>query len=152
MKNVELLLFLLGILLVFSACHKDDDDSRTQTKAELIADKNWVITGHTSKLNNDPVKDEYKNYAVCDADDLFRFSKNGTFENIEGTTKCDSSNLQVVSQGTWRIHQDDLILTEEGNTPENLKIVELTKSKMVLSATESFPRNTYVQVLTFTNK
>ncbi len=151
MENVKLVHFLFMILLACSACDKDDE-SKTQTKEELIVNKNWVITGHTSKENNNPVEDEFKDYDICNADDIFRFSKNGTFEINEGTTKCDPADPQIFSQGTWSINQDDLTMTENNSTPENLKIVELTKSKLVLSATESFQSNTYVQVITFSAK
>lgn len=81
---VKLFLFLFFVPLALSGCDKDEEDSNIENNAELIVDKNWVLTGHTSKQNNDPVKDQFMFYDKCDTDDVYRFFKNGTFEVSEG--------------------------------------------------------------------
>ncbi|RDC66519.1 lipocalin-like domain-containing protein [Adhaeribacter pallidiroseus] len=150
MKNVKLLPVLFIVLLTFNACDKDDDDSKTQTKAELIADKNWVLTAYTSKENNDPVVDEFVYYDACEKDDVLRFSKNGTYEVNEGATKCNSADPQVSENGTWSITDDTLALTEAGSSlTNNAKINELSKSKLVISATQTYQNETYVETYTF---
>lgn len=146
---LKLFTFLSFVTLGLSGCEKEEAGSTKQTNEELITNKNWVLTGHTSKENYHPEEDQFALYEVCNTDDVYRFSNDGTFEVNEGATKCDSSDPQVVSQGTWSIKQDGLLTTETGGTAESAKIEELTHSKLVLSATESLQNNTYLQVLTF---
>ncbi|QNF31924.1 lipocalin family protein [Adhaeribacter swui] len=146
----KLLLFLFFVPIAFAGCDKEEHHAVAQTSDELLVDKNWVLTAYTSQVNNQPVKDEFAFYDDCNADDIYRFFKNNTFEVSEGATKCDSADPQVYSQGTWSINPDNFLTMQSGNTPESAKIVEITKSKLVLSATESLENQVNVQVLTFT--
>ncbi|PSR57095.1 hypothetical protein AHMF7605_28245 [Adhaeribacter arboris] len=153
MKNVKSFPFLFILLFLFIGCDKDDDDSKTETKADLIADKNWVLTGHTFQENNGPVEDEFVNYEVCEKDDIYRFAKNGTYEVNAGATKCASTDPQIYDQGTWSITGDNLMINEAGSSSgDSFTIVELTKSKLVLSSTESYQGTTDIEVVTFSKQ
>ncbi|RDC66518.1 lipocalin family protein [Adhaeribacter pallidiroseus] len=142
---------LFIILLLFSSCEENSDVYYRKKNADLLINKNWVITGHYTRENNYLKKDKFVYYDACNRDDTFRFAKNGTYELNEGPTKCNANDPQVFQQGTWKVGYNNLELTKTGSSsPSNYLIVELNTYKLVLSSTETHQGDTYQEVLTFT--
>ncbi len=151
MRIARQLSFLFIILLLFSSCEENSDTYYKKKNSELLTNKNWVITGHSIKENNSYDKDRFDDYDACNRDDTFRFFKNGTYELNEGRTKCNSNDPQVFQQGTWKVGYNNLEITKMGSsTTSNYLIVELKPYKLVISSTETYQGDTYLEVLTFT--
>ncbi|RDC66517.1 lipocalin-like domain-containing protein [Adhaeribacter pallidiroseus] len=152
MTHLEVLSSLLIIFFSFSSCDKKSDQAKIATKAELIVDKNWVVTAATVQVNNEPALNVFADLKDCEKDDITRFAKNGTYESREGATTCHPTDPPVSSQGTWTITQDNLTITEPRSSFRiTYKILELGNTTLTISST--VPRDatgsTYTSTYTY---
>ena len=91
-------LVLFCTITLFS-CSKDDDKSKT----ELITSGTWKITAFTSNPavdwdgDGDTETDIYGSMEACEKDNITTFKSDGTAQDDEGATKCDSDDPQITS-------------------------------------------------------
>ncbi len=133
-------MFAFILLFVFASCKDDDDkDPPAKTKTELLTSKNWTrttvtITPAIDYDGNGTQENDLTPYIqTCDLDDFYRFNSNTSFTREEGPSKCDANDPQVVYTGTWVWNSDETILTLTplGQATQQMKVVELSATKMV---------------------
>ena len=153
MKN-SLVLLALAVGFTFTSCSKDDDAA--QTKTQMLTGKNWKVTAATVSVDNAPAKDFFGQVPDCSKDDFTNYAADGKVTFDVGATKCAANEAQTQS-GTWTFTDNETKLSvTQDNDPTVYTISELTSSKLVLSATETFTNggqtNTFQYVTTFEAK
>lgn len=150
-------LSLLAMALTMGACKKDDD---TKSTSDILIEGKWDLTA--AKINpgfevfpgivlSDLLLDE----DPCDADDLTIFNADGTATGDEGATKCDPSDPQTYSNGTWSLSADEKTLTINFDmTPVIFNVKSVSSSTIVLETAadnfdDTFPSTSTV-TFTFT--
>lgn len=124
MKSIKyLVLLVLALTLTVASCKKDEV---VMTKKEMLTAKSWKLL--SSKENGVTIEIE-----VCEKDDVLTFLTNGTYTFSPGANKCYTDD--VIQTGTWSLSTDEKFLTIDGEGEGIMTIVELTKSKLVLSTT-----------------
>ena len=93
----------LLILMAFAAvgwvsCSKDDKTVQP-TRTELIS-KSWKMSGLKMTMEN-VTYNLMDSLETCMADNLYIFSKDGTYKSEEGATKCSESDPATVESGSW---------------------------------------------------
>lgn len=149
-------MFAFVLLFVFVSCKDDDDDPPAKTKTELLTSKNWTrttvtITPAIDYDGNGTQENDLTPYIpTCDLDDFYRFNANTSFTREEGPSKCDANAPQVVYTGTWVWNSDETILTLTplGQGTQEMKVVELTATKMVWNYTFNQGGVNYTEVHT----
>ncbi len=127
-KPLGLLLLCLGGI---AACNKDDDQSPSVTKTELLAGKSaktWRPVASTKNGN-----DQFSSRAACDKDDNFIFRADQTFEANEGATKCNTSDLQVFNSGSWEFKSNETVLSIAG---DDFSLLELSANTLRFKETD----------------
>lgn len=131
MKKITLFVLVAVMATLVSSCKKDDDNNSNNpsggssaTKTEMITAKSWKVTGLTVGG-----QDFYSQMDACDKDDLHTFKTDNTYIYDEGASKCDPSDPQVISTGTWKFTENETKIEYDGETAT---IKELTSTKMVL--------------------
>ncbi len=140
MKNTYLLGALLLAASVFSGCKKEENPSKT----EMISGKNWKMTaatispGRPNPTGGGAITNLYNSLNDCDKDDIYRFEKAMTYTLDEGSTKCATTNPQVIEAGTWSWASNETIvrLLPTGGTASELNVDELTSSKLRVRFTQ----------------
>ena len=151
--NNSLILLALAAGLAFTSCSKDED-TKPQTKTEMLTGKNWKVTAQTTSVNNGNPSDTYALESACTKDDFTTFATDGKITFDEGPTKCAANEPQTQS-GTWEFTENEskLKLSQGNGTPAEYTITELTASSMVLTITQSFTQagqtTTYTYVTTY---
>ena len=132
MKQLIYALLCSSVLL---ACSKNGN----QSKAALLTAGNWKVIADTinpaRNINGHNETDMYQFYdPICERDDYFKFTSDGTYELNNGSQKCQSSDPQTIS-GTWFFSDGD---TKLNLAPYNnylfgkCDIQELTASRITL--------------------
>jgi len=153
-----LMLSLLTLAFLFSACKKDD---QVPTKTELLTQGLWKMTayivdpefpifdneGNMTGTSNDM----FATMEDCEKDDTNKFNTDKTLVTEEGATKCDSSDPQKTTI-TWSFNTDEtiLILTGDGDAI-TLSILELTDNVLKLKSTETYFSDTIISTITFSH-
>lgn len=143
MKNLRFISFamllLMGGLVTFSSCKKDDDDSPSKTKMitgkKFFAKSIKIDPGITSPTGV-TITDFYPFLPDCEKDDYTIFNENGTFVDDEGATKCEPGDPQTIN-GTWEFLEDETKLKlnyDEGY--ELYNVDELTNSLLRISLSQ----------------
>jgi len=126
---------LSAILILSIGCSKSD---KQPTAAELLS-KSWIqidllatVNGVTQSVFNDE-------YELCDQDNAYNFKSDGTFTVTENTTKCDPTDPDQVTSGTWTLLEDGKKITIDpiDEDPQTLDIEELTNTSMKASVTDN---------------
>jgi Lipocalin-like domain len=138
MKSIstKLALVALSALLILSiGCSKDD---KQPTASELLS-KSWIQTDLLATVNGVTESVFNDEYEPCDQDNAYNFKSDGTFTVTENTTKCDPSDPDQVSSGTWTILEDGkkLTIVRINEDPQTLDIDELTATSMKVSVTDN---------------
>lgn len=140
----------------FVSCSDDDDTTTTPTptpqptKTELITAKNWKLTKQMVSINGSPESDFTQFYDACELDNLHKFATTGAFTIDEGATKCNASDPQINSTGTWMFTNNEakLKITEGADVTE-VEIMELSASKLVVKESVTDQGMTFVNTTTF---
>ena len=148
MKNLNPLLFLLLLTLIFSGCEKDED--KEPTKEQLLMAKNWNATSiPTSGTISTPLGssqfqlDYITQMPACQKDNFLKFESNGKVTMDEGASKCITGNPQTL-QGTWSLSNNQLTIQGDvlknfnlsTTTPVILTIEELTNETLKVDTTQ----------------
>ncbi len=158
MKIFKMLgLSLLAISLTMGACKKDED---TKSTADILVEGQWDLTGLTINPGFEVfpgvvISDLLIDEDPCDADDLTIFNADGSATGDEGATKCDPSDPQTYSNGSWSLSADEktLTITFDGiQIPFTVKSASSSKSVLETAADNfdnTFPATSTITV-TFT--
>jgi hypothetical protein len=132
------LIALGAIAVLFSACKKDDSTSASGGKKGSLTTGKWRITSSTSVIEYPaPIGTQtvnlFSSIQPCMQDNLYIFNSDGTNTTDEGATKCNTSDAQTKSSGTWQLLNSDtqLKVTEGSNTVTG-DIQTLDNSSLVL--------------------
>ncbi len=111
----KLLFGFAALTLIFSSCKKDDSGSGSGTRATLTTGM-WKMTASSAVVEypapiGTQAVDVYSVIRSCEQDNLYRFNEDGTITSDEGATKCDASDPQQKSAGTWTLNGDQTKLT-----------------------------------------
>lgn len=99
------LLFLMAFAAIgWVSCSKDDKTVEP-TRTELIS-KSWKISGLKMTMEN-VTYNLMDSLETCVADNVYIFSKDGTYKSEEGLTKCSESDPSMVESGTWAFTNND---------------------------------------------
>ena len=118
MKNfrVQFFLIALAFVTVFSACKKDDEP-KVKSKSDMLSSaggKKWKMTAATATFvqnNQTTTIDAYAKMRNCDKDDVTIFFSNKKIESREGASKCNTSDPDLISEGTWTFNSTETELT-----------------------------------------
>ncbi len=146
MKKLIFALLLTGSVYLYSCKEKTNDDpnpnsNSSKTKRELLLAGNWQLT---SGLIQPPITieifgqvvtisdiREYMGSEECNLDDFLLFNGDGTITNDAGAVKCDPSDPQQESGGTWALLENDTKLRiVDGGDTTLLTLTELTATSM----------------------
>ncbi len=141
----------LALLLSFASCGKDGS-TKTISKASLIA-RNWIQTDLLAAQAGTPEVSVFNSFfEACDKDNIWQFSANGTYTVVEGSTKCVSTDPNVVSSGTWQLTENEtkIIIDDSAEPAETLTIRELTSTSFRISGTQVSNGTTFTATIVFT--
>lgn len=156
MKKISFLVTALTVISVaFTSCKKDDgDDEPVKTPEKTTAEKltlgGWITTSGTVTPPLFGTSDWFAEYAPCEKDDVTTFKAGGVLTLDEGATKCNASDPQVYSTGTWSLAADNktITVTEDGSTYTYV-IQSITETSMTVTQTEVFSGTTYTSTISF---
>ena len=145
--NLYLMVFLFGLSVL--SCKKDS----TATAKENLIGK-WMMTAMTISPAWNGVTDMYSTSDACGKDDLSIFNADGTLTNDEGLVKCNATDPQTSSGGTWALSADEktLTITSPGQTPQVITIVTLSSTSFVGKMTMVDSGITYTYTVTLIKK
>ncbi|GAB2617284.1 hypothetical protein GCM10027035_11980 [Emticicia sediminis] len=116
MKKQITLYLTFSILLFVVSCKKDAEPT-PQTRAEMLTSSPWKWVAGTVTPAYDifgdgkPINGDYFSKAPkCWQDDIYTFTSANKFTHDEGATKCDPSDPQIYSQGTWAFETADNVI------------------------------------------
>ena len=131
------MLAVAALALTTVSCTKDTEPAPTQT--DLLTTGAWRVTAWTVNPPLPPPRDTVGTrpritdyYAAiansggnCELDDVFKFNRNGTYTQEEGTTKCSPADDQVFATGRWT-------LSAETNVTPNVTSLVLDDNNLVV--------------------
>jgi uncharacterized lipoprotein NlpE involved in copper resistance len=145
----KLILYLMVVLFGLSlfSCKKDE-----KTAKENLIGK-WMMTAMTISPAINGVTDMFSTTDACGKDDLTIFNADGTVTNDEGVVKCNASDPQTSSGGTWVLSADGKTLTMTStNGTQVITIVTLTSTSFVGKMTMVESGVTYTYTVTLVKK
>jgi hypothetical protein len=134
--SIKLVLLSLSAILIFNiGCSKDDKEP---TPAELLS-KAWIQSDLLVSISGQTESVFDSEYEPCDQDNVYTFKADGTFTVNEGTSKCDPSDLDLVTTGTWTLLENGKKITIDpiDEDPQTLDIEELTNTSMKASVIDN---------------
>ncbi len=152
------LLIALFSLFTLASCNKDKDP-KAASKTDMIssgAGKKWKISsmlltykagGQT--FTEDLMDDDYMD--DCDKDDVLIFFSNKKLESRAGATKCNTSDPDLMGEGTWTFNSTETQITmiEDGRS-QTYDIKELTGNTLKGEQTATQDGVTGTLSITFT--
>ena len=115
------------IVIVFTSfalasCKKDNPKPlASEVNGRLLAgekgkSKSWRVTDGTFQAGADPVEPFSVN--ACLLDNIFTFTNNDvqSYNAMEGATKCDPANPDIIESGTWAFTADGKMIIILSNT------------------------------------
>lgn len=127
------------VMLMVTSCKKDDP---VKTPKDYLTGRDcWKLVKFETKDSTGAFVDAsalFIGTEACDIDDCNKFSADGKYEQNEGATKCDPSDTQVYTTGTWTLSSDSKKLTwvVDGETNE-MDIQALTATDLIVSGSFS---------------
>jgi hypothetical protein len=148
MKTLNLYLLVVVFCLSLFSCKKDE-----KTPTENLIGK-WMVTAMTISPAMNGVTDMFSTSDACGKDDLTIFNADGTVTKDEGAVKCNSSNPQTSSGGTWVLSADGktLTMTNTSGTQQIVTIVTLSSTSLVVTQTMVQSAVTYTYTITLVKK
>lgn len=123
------ILYILSILILsisFTACSKDDDDSKGGSDIEKKLVGKWQMTQVIVDGVKENPSDRSSVYQTCDYKGWQIYNADGT---AEGYDYCD----KTTDRGTWKIKDGKLVVTGSAFPIEfGVQIKELTDTKLVV--------------------
>ncbi|MFM9944541.1 MAG: hypothetical protein ACKVQB_04845, partial [Bacteroidia bacterium] len=114
-------LWLIGCLaIVFAACKDENDDTPviTKTKMEMLTTGSWISTDVLYSGFS-----VWDSVSACEKDNFYTLKADSTGTLDEGTTKCDTADLQL-TQILWKLSSDEKRITLDDQTGELILLSE----------------------------
>jgi len=144
-NNFTIMVALLTLILGFSSCEKDKDAE--PNKSDIIVGKNWKMSAAT--ISGQDVFMSF--YDECERDNIVTFNKDGKYKEVEGTTKCNSSDPDTYEEGTWSISGDKLTFRMSGSAASfEADIVQLDNKTLKYSIVDPIFGSGQVYINTYT--
>jgi len=139
MKPIHTLLIAVCISSFFS-CKKSDTAKLSNT--QLITQRSWKLVAFTQTLPGGEVQDMYAPMSACYRDDEFVYRANLTYEANAGAVKCNDTDPQVFSSGTWKFINNEtaverIVTSGLGIGTTTYSVTTLTETTLQLKATDS---------------
>jgi hypothetical protein len=132
------LVFITGAI-AFAACKKKDNNTSTtpaKTGRDYLVEGKWQITSMPIEYSvsgfGGQSWNQYDSMQACEKDNFAQFMSSGKAWNDEGATKCNTSDPQIDSTGTWTLNSDytKMTFSDMGDNP--FEVQELTASSLKL--------------------
>lgn len=107
MKNPNLLITALVLILSFTSC-SSDDDADTKSKTDLISSKSWVVKSKTVEPSIVFGGTEISDIMILDSEDVRNYSFN--FKS-DGTLLQYDAEKKLMFQTTWSFNSSETELT-----------------------------------------
>jgi hypothetical protein len=133
------LLSAAAIVLTFGSCKKDSEDEPTSvSKTGLLTSSGWVMKSAEIVVGTQS-QDMYSWFDDCEKDDIIIFKTDKSIVEDEGATKCDPSDPQTTTDGTWALLNNDteLFLNFDDDDDDTVfKIKTLSSTDLSVEVTE----------------
>jgi hypothetical protein len=126
--NVFYVVALPTLLFSLSGC--DDDDKPKFDKSNLHG--RWKLTAESDKAGG-----VFMHLEACSMDNIFTYNSDGTYVQVEGQTKCESTDPEEIYEGRWKILNDWLILDDELHEASNSSVDKPTTMSKILVLTST---------------
>ena len=136
MKKSLFSLFALAIIIL--ACKKEN--ITTKTSGEYLTGHKWATGSITINPANDwyhtgtKITDLFSPLDNCDKDNQFEFDADSTYYTLTGTYKCQTGEVDKISNGKYSISKDQKYITRPDLTVPSL-IKEISDTKVVFETT-----------------
>lgn len=125
----KLVLIMTGALVLFaSSCKKE------KTTTELLQAGAWKMTAGVATNGATTVDFYTTTMQACEKDDLYTFKTDNSLSVSEGASKCNSTDPDTYTYGTYSVVGDSLSLND-GTSTTSFKIVSIDASQLKLSNT-----------------
>jgi hypothetical protein len=139
-----------SLIVIVSSCSKNDEPSAS--KAQMIA-RNWKQTDLLASQAGTPAVSVFDTFfESCNKDDIWQFKSDGTYNVVEGASKCDAADPETVTTGTWQLTDNDtkIIIDDASEPAQTLNIIELNNTSFKLSGTETISGVVVTATIVFT--
>lgn len=102
----------VALTCLLSACKKDDSGNDNNTRKGNLTSGSWRITSSSAVVEypapiGTRTVDVLGAFPACTRDNLFIFNSDNTSTTDEGATKCNTSDPQQKTSGTWALLNSD---------------------------------------------
>ena len=151
--------FLIPILLIFAACGKDDDKVMDSDRAETLLGQ-WKYEAITSDKAVDINRDGTVNIDLFNTQEIKQCLKDnltffidmglieaGNYSINEGGLACDDQDaFTTIEEDSYRLENNSTIKFDNRN---EMRIIELTKSKLVVETDDNLGDEDVVVTVTY---
>ena len=134
------LLAITAMTLLFTACKKDDE-TPVNPKKTVVTSGKWHITSSSSVVAypapiGTQTFDLFAMIPACQRDNRYTFNSDNTVTTDEGATKCNASDPQQKTGGTWAfLNNDTQFQVVDGSNSVSGDILVLDNSTLTLRYT-----------------
>jgi hypothetical protein len=133
------ILMMACLLAIGVSCKKDESTVPLPvTRAQLLA-RSWIQTDLLASLaGGSPTSVFSTVLQACERDNIWNFKSDGTYTVTEGATKCNATDPDTASSGTWQLTENDtkIIIDDINDVPQTFTITELTSSSLKITGTQ----------------
>lgn len=133
------ILLFAASLLFGVACSKEEQPVTVPvTRAQLLA-RSWIQTDLLAAIPGGSQSSVFTTVMTsCQRDNIWLFKSDGTYTITEGATKCNSTDPDTATSGTWQLTENDtkIIVDDVSQAPQTFTINELTSSSLKISGTQ----------------
>ncbi len=127
-------------LCISSVCSCKKNDTVILSNTQLISQQTWKLVAFTQTLPGGVVQDMFAPMYACYLDDEFVYRSNMTFESNAGSAKCNDTDPQVFSSGTWKFINNEttlerIVTSGLGIGSTSYSVTILTAATLKLKAT-----------------
>jgi hypothetical protein len=147
-KKTALVILTVAVTAAF---RKDPERSKTP----LLTSGGWMLISDFMDPAIDIDADGHteneltKALSQCEKDNLMIFRVDNTIAEDEGATKCDPSDPQLVSTGTWKFYDNESkIIIRDSGFMDTAQLVQLSSSVLILKFVKVDSGITYAETLT----
>jgi Lipocalin-like domain len=137
----------ITMMIMIGACKKENKVPSSQ-----LLVKNWQQTDLLASVGGSAYSSVFTTVLeACDRDDIWQFKADGTYSVAEGATKCNPSDPEIATTGTWQLIENDskLIIDDISDVPQTFTITELTSTSLKLTGTETIQGNAVTAIAIF---
>jgi len=124
---------VLSLLLLLSACKKQDTVSPIETQTAILTSGNWHLTASTI----DGLFDVYATLPDCRKDDYYHYNTTGMVETNEGPSTCNATDPQI-QHAQWRFLNEYANTIEIGGNKYYVEFLDYNVFKIRTATTNPF--------------